>query len=57
MNKKLSCTDVITGAAKPINKTKADLEQLIKANGGTIVATQSNPETICIAEGSKCKHN
>jgi len=43
---------IITGAAKPINKTKAELEQLVKANGGNIVATHTNTETICIAEGN-----
>ncbi|KAI5201963.1 ATP-dependent DNA ligase [Aureobasidium subglaciale] len=43
---------IITGAAKPLNKTKAELEQLVKANGGNIVATHANTETICIAEGN-----
>ena len=43
---------IITGAAKPLNKTKAELEQLVKANGGSIVATHTNTETICIAEGN-----
>jgi DNA ligase-4 len=43
---------IITGAAKPLNKSKAELEQLVKANGGNIVATHTNTETICIAEGN-----
>ncbi|THX88607.1 ATP-dependent DNA ligase [Aureobasidium pullulans] len=43
---------IITGAAKPLNKTKAELEQLVKANGGNIVATHSNADTICIGEGN-----
>jgi DNA ligase-4 len=43
---------IINGAAKPLNKTKAELEQLVKANGGNIVATHTNTETICIAEGN-----
>jgi DNA ligase-4 len=43
---------IINGAAKPLNKTKAELEQLVKANGGNIVATHTNTDTICIAEGN-----
>jgi DNA ligase-4 len=43
---------IITGASKPINKTKAELEQLVKANGGSIVATHTNTSTICIGEGN-----
>ncbi|KAH0330901.1 ATP-dependent DNA ligase, partial [Aureobasidium melanogenum] len=43
---------IITGAAKPLNKTKQELEQLVKVNGGNIVTTHTNTETICIAEGN-----
>ncbi|KAG9673939.1 ATP-dependent DNA ligase, partial [Aureobasidium melanogenum] len=43
---------IITGAAKPLNKTKQELEQLVKINGGNIVTTHTNTETICIAEGN-----
>jgi DNA ligase-4 len=43
---------IINGAAKPLNKTKAELEQLVKTNGGNIVATHTNTGTICIAEGN-----
>lgn len=43
---------IITGAAKPLNKSKAELEQLVKANGGNIVATHTNSDTICIGEGN-----
>ena len=46
---------IITGAAKPINKTKAELEQLVKANGGNITQTHKDPKTICIAEGNQVR--
>ncbi|KAF1345822.1 hypothetical protein BDV97DRAFT_29113 [Delphinella strobiligena] len=43
---------IMTGAAKPINKTKTELEQLVKANGGKIAQTHKDPNTICVAEGN-----
>lgn len=43
---------IMNAAAKPINKSKAELEQLVKANGGKITQTHKDPETICIAEGN-----
>ncbi|KAK8219913.1 DNA ligase (ATP) [Zalaria obscura] len=41
---------VITEALKPVKKSKAELEQLIKANGGHILQSEKDPKTICIAE-------
>ncbi|GAB7354218.1 hypothetical protein MBLNU459_g4762t1 [Dothideomycetes sp. NU459] len=46
---------IITAAAKPLNKSKAELEQLVKANGGQITNSQRDPQTICIAEGNQVK--
>lgn len=46
---------IITGAPKPINKSKAELEQLVKANGGKITQTHKDPNTICIAEGNQIR--
>ncbi|KAK2737554.1 DNA ligase (ATP) [Myotisia sp. PD_48] len=42
---------VMTEATKPEKKSKAELEQLIKANGGKFYQTNSAaPDTICIAD-------
>ncbi|KAJ9618859.1 DNA ligase (ATP) [Taxawa tesnikishii (nom. ined.)] len=41
---------VITEGLKPCKKSKAELEQLIKANGGGILQSEKDPDTICIAE-------
>ncbi|KAF2397905.1 DNA ligase [Trichodelitschia bisporula] len=47
---------VLTDAAKPIKKTKAQLEALIKSHGGTIVQTQNTtPDVICIGERKTVK--
>lgn len=46
---------IMTAAAKPINKSKTDLEQLVKANGGKITQTHRDLKTICIAEGNQVK--
>ncbi|KAF2216458.1 hypothetical protein CERZMDRAFT_109349 [Cercospora zeae-maydis SCOH1-5] len=46
---------IMTEAGKPWKKTKAELEQLIKANGGSVVASQKDPETILIAERNVVK--
>lgn len=40
---------ILTEAPKPIKKTKAELEELVKANGGTVVASEKDPNTILIA--------
>ena len=43
---------IITSAARPINKSKVELEQLVKSHGGSITQTHKDPSTICIAEGN-----
>ena len=45
---------IATEAMKP-KKTKADLAQLVKANGGTVVASEKDPETIIIADRNPLK--
>lgn len=45
--------DVMTDAANPPKKSKAELEQMIKSNGGSIVQTHDNvPDIICVGERS-----
>jgi DNA ligase-4 len=45
----------MTESTVPEKRTKAELEQLVKANGGKIYQTNTAvPDTICIAERSKC---
>jgi DNA ligase-4 len=41
---------IMTEAPKPIKKTKAELEELVKANGGKVVASDGDPATIIIAD-------
>lgn len=43
----------MTDASYPEKKSKGELEQLVKANGGRIYQTNTAvPDTICIAERS-----
>lgn len=43
----------MTECTTPEKKSKAELEQLVKANGGKIYQTNTAaPDTICIAERS-----
>lgn len=46
---------IMTEAGKPLKKSKAELEQLVKANGGKIVASQKDPDTILIADRNVVK--
>ncbi|KAI5357877.1 putative DNA ligase, ATP-dependent, BRCT domain, DNA ligase, ATP-dependent, central [Septoria linicola] len=46
---------IMTEAGKPLKKSKADLEQLVKANGGHVVASQKDPQTILIADRNVVK--
>jgi hypothetical protein len=42
----------------PEKKTKAELEQLVKASGGKIYQTNTAVQgTICIADRSKCRRS
>jgi DNA ligase-4 len=46
----------MTESAVPEKKTKAELEQLVKANGGKIYQTNTAAQdTICIADRSKLR--
>ena len=46
---------IMTEALKPKKRTKADLEQLVKANGGNVVASDKDPNTIIIADRNLVK--
>ncbi|KAK5117777.1 DNA ligase (ATP) [Meristemomyces frigidus] len=46
---------IVTEALKPVKKSKADLEQLVKANGGNVVASEKDPSTIIIADRNLVK--
>ena len=46
---------IMTEALKPIKKSKAELEQLVKANGGNVVASEKDPDTIVIADRNLVK--
>lgn len=46
---------VMTEALKPLKKSKAELEQLVKANGGTVVTSEKDPDTIVIADRNLVK--
>ncbi len=46
---------VMTEALKPLKKSKVELEQLIKANGGNVVASEKDAETIIIADRNLVK--
>ncbi|KAF2486088.1 ATP dependent DNA ligase domain-containing protein [Neohortaea acidophila] len=46
---------VMTEAIKPVKKTKAELEHLIKANGGNVVASEKDPDTVIIADRNLVK--
>ncbi|KAF2773948.1 ATP-dependent DNA ligase [Teratosphaeria nubilosa] len=41
---------IMTEAQRPLEKTKAEIEQLVKANGGTVVASAKDPNAIIIAD-------
>ncbi|KAH9832417.1 DNA ligase 4 [Teratosphaeria destructans] len=41
---------IMTEAQKPLKKSKAEIEQLVKANGGTVVASAKDPNAIIIAD-------
>ena len=43
----------MTGSQKPEKRSKAELEHLVKSNGGKIVQNDSRPGTVCIGDQSK----
>ena len=46
---------IITEARKALKKSKAELEQLVKANGGAIVASEKDSNTVLVADGNVVK--
>ena len=46
---------VMTESLKPTKKTKAELEALIKANGGNLVASEKDADTIVVADRNLVK--
>ncbi|OQO10226.1 hypothetical protein B0A48_04583 [Cryoendolithus antarcticus] len=46
---------IMTEALKPLKKSKTEIEALVKANGGTVVASEKDPETICVADRNLVK--
>lgn len=46
---------IMTEAPKPIKKSKLELEQLVKANGGSVVASAKSPDTIVVADRNVVK--
>lgn len=46
---------IMTEALKPVKNSKAELEQLVKANGGNVVASEKDPSTIIIADRNLVK--
>ena len=43
----------MTGSQKPEKKSKAELELLVKYNGGRVVQNDSRPRTVCIGDQSR----
>lgn len=43
----------MTGSQKPEKMSKAELEHLVKSNGGKIVQNDSRPGTVCIGDLSR----
>ena len=47
-------SDILTDSSVPEKKSKAELEQLVKANGGKFYQTSNAaPNTICVADRSE----
>lgn len=46
---------IMTDALKPLKKSKAEIEAFVKANGGTVVASDAGEGTICIADRNLVK--
>jgi DNA ligase-4 len=42
--------NIMTDSLKPLKKSKAEIEAFVKANGGTVVASDAGEGTICIAD-------
>jgi len=47
----ISMLDIMTESSKPEKKSKSELEQIVKANGGKIYQTHdAAPDTVCVAD-------
>ena len=46
---------IVTEALKPLKKSKVEIEALVKANGGKIVASEMDLNTICVADRGNVK--
>ena len=46
---------IMTEALKPLKKSKAEIEALVKANGGNVVASEDSSETLCVADRNLVK--
>jgi DNA ligase-4 len=46
---------ILTDSLKPLKKTKAEIEAFVKANGGSVVASEAAESTICIADRNLVK--
>lgn len=50
----ISTPDIMTDSSKPEKKSKSELEQIVKANGGRIYQTHdAAPNTVCVADKRK----
>lgn len=47
--------NIMTDSLKPLKKSKAEIEAFVKANGGTVVASEAAEGTICIADRNLVK--
>jgi DNA ligase-4 len=47
--------NIMTDSLKPLKKSKSEIEAFVKANGGTIVASETAENTICIADRNLVK--
>ena len=47
----------MTGSQKPEKKSKAELEHLVKSNGGKIVQNDSRSGTVCVGDQSRFLRN
>lgn len=47
--------NIMTDSLKPLKKTKAEIEAFVKANGGSVVASETAPGTICVADRNLIK--
>ena len=47
--------NIMTDSLKPLKKSKAEIEEFARANGGTVVASEAAEGTICIADRNLVK--